>query len=428
MRVLLTGATGFIGGAVLARLLREGHQVAAVTRRPLVPMAGVSVVRLDLRDATTPEIWIPHLSGVDAVVNCAGVLQDGGSDCTSAVHAQAPAALFRACEIAHVQRVVQISAIGADRETPSDFSKSKAQGDRILTESRLDWVILRPAIVLGAPAYGGSALFRGLAALPVAARIPQAGALQVVDLEQVVDTVLTVLRPDAPARLQLELAAPERLSFGDIVAAYRRWLGYAPAVELPVPSFLMGFVYKLGDVAGLLGWRSPMRSNARLELARGAEGDPKRWMSVTGIAPRSLSDILAAIPAGAQERWFARLYLLKPVLLVTLAGFWVATGLISLGPGWTLGLDIMRGGGVTGAMAATAVAGGALADIAIGVGIAFRRSARVALLAALLLSLVYVAIGTALLPALWIEPLGPMLKILPILALILVALAILDDR
>jgi hypothetical protein len=74
------------------------------------------------------------------------------------------------------------------------------------------------------------------------------------------------------------------------------------------------------------------------------------------------------------------------------------------------------------------VAAGALADICIGIGIACRRTARAALWAGIALSVAYAVLGTLLLPRLWIEPLGPMLKIWPILALHLGALATLEDR
>jgi hypothetical protein len=85
----------------------------------------------------------------------------------------------------------------------------------------------------------------------------------------------------------------------------------------------------LGDVAGALGWRPPVRSNAAREIARGAVGDPGPWMLVTGIRPRSLAQALAAEVAPVQEKWFARLYLLKAVIFSVLAIFWIATGIIS---------------------------------------------------------------------------------------------------
>src|SRR5262245_32064017 len=428
MRVLLTGATGLIGSAIAARLLGDGHEVVAVARRTHLARPGLHWVGLDMRDATAAKDWAPHLDGVDAVVNCAGVLQDSACDSTAAAHAEGPVALFAACEKSGIRRVIHVSAIGVDRGTPTAFSRTKAQGDRALMATGLDWVILRPSVVIGRAAYGGSALFRGLAALPVVPYVQGAGKLRLVQLDDVVETVIHFLRPDAPARVALEIAGREALDFNDVVAAYRSWYGWKPARQARVPRLFMDIMYRLGDCAGWLGWRPPIRTTAQKEILRGAVGDPGQWTAATGIVPRSLARSLAARPASVQERWFARLYLLKPVVLAVLSLFWIITGLISLGPGWDMGVALMREGGVTGPGATATVVAGALADLCIGICIAFRRTARPALWAAVVLSLVYAVLGTALVPRLWIEPLGPLLKIWPILALHLAALAILDDR
>src|SRR5215218_9992196 len=114
MRVLLTGATGFIGSALLTRMQTEGHEVWAVTRRvgPAARrLAPARWVELDVARATSPEAWRPHLQGVDAVVNCVGALQDGGSDSTWGAHVAGPAALFAACERVGVRRVIHFSAM-----------------------------------------------------------------------------------------------------------------------------------------------------------------------------------------------------------------------------------------------------------------------------------------------------------------------------
>jgi hypothetical protein len=129
-----------------------------------------------------------------------------------------------------------------------------------------------------------------------------------------------------------------------------------------------------------------------------------------------------------QERWFARLFFVKPVLFVALAVFWFATGVICLGPGWRAGLAMMAEAGLAPAMAMLAVAGGALCDMAVGLAIALRRTARPGLYAAIAVTLAYAVIGTALLPRLWADPMGALLKIVPIVALHLAALAIVEDR
>jgi uncharacterized protein YbjT (DUF2867 family) len=371
---------------------------------------------------------MPVLTGVDAVVNCAGLLQDGAGESVHDAHTSGPAALFAACGRVGLRRVIHISAIGVDRAQPTAFSRTKAAGDAALAGTDLDWVILRPSVITGRPAYGGSALFRGLASLPVLPRLADAGRLQVVQLDDLVETIRFFLQPAAPSRLQIEVAGPERLSVEEIVAAYRNWYGWPPAHVIPLPRRVMACTYAAADVAGRLGWRPPVRTTVAREMRRGALGDPAPWTRLTGITPQSLRAALAREPASVQERWFSRLFLLKPLIFGILAVFWIGTALIALGPGWTIGLSLMHECGLGKPLASWVVIAGALADLAIGIGIAVRRTARAALHAGIWISAVYAIIGTWLVPRLWIEPLGPMLKIWPILMLNAVALAILEDR
>jgi uncharacterized protein YbjT (DUF2867 family) len=338
-----------------------------------------------------------------------------------------PLALWRACEAAGVRRVIHFSALGVDRGGLTDFSRTKSEGDEALAASGLDWVILRPSVVVGRPAYGGSALFRGLASLPVMPRPAEAGPVDVVQLDDVAETVARLLEPGAASRVALDLAGPERLAFAEIVAAYRAWLGWTPARGFTAPGGLMGLAYRAGDLLAWLGWRPPVRTTAGRELRRGATGDNAAWRRATGIEPQSLAAALAASPASVQERWFSRLYLLKPLAIGTFALFWLLTGLISLGPGYQRATQYMVAGG-GGALSEPSVVAGGLADIAIAFGLAWRPTTKLALRAALGLSFFYVAAGTILLPELWADPLGPMMKIWPILALNLLCLAILDER
>jgi hypothetical protein len=107
--------------------------------------------------------------------------------------------------------------------------------------------------------------------------------------------------------------------------------------------------------------------------------------------------------------------------------FWLLTGLISLGPGYERATHYMLAGG-GGALSEPSVIAGALTDIAVACAIAWRPTARLGLWAALGVSLFYIVAGTILLPELWSDPLGPMMKIWPILALNLLCFAILDER
>jgi uncharacterized protein YbjT (DUF2867 family) len=428
MRVLVTGASGLIGASLCARLAADGHEVVRVLHRAgVAPLPGPPPLTLDMAKALRTQDWSPHLTGIDAVVNCAGVLQDSARESTGGVHAGGASALFAACEQAGVRRVIHFSAIGVDRLQPSAFSSSKLAGDQALMASDLAWVILRPSVVLGRPAFGASALFRGLAALPLLPAMPGTGRLQVVQLDDVIATVLHFLRPDSPSRLTLDLAGPEALPMNEVVGLYRRWLGWKPAREITLPARLAAGLYRIGDAAALLGWRPPMRSNAAKEIVRGAVGDPRPWVAATGIQPAGLDSALNRYPATVQERWFSRLYFVKPAIFAVLPFFWIMTGIISLTTGWRRGVELLVGTAI-GPLAEPAVVAGALADIAVGMLIAWRPTSRLGLFGAIAVALFYTVTGTILRPELWNEPLGPFLKILPILVLHLVALAVLEER
>jgi uncharacterized protein YbjT (DUF2867 family) len=429
MRVLILGASGLIGSTVAARLALEGHEIVAVTKRndPAPSLVPITKVTVDIARATRPADWMSHLSGIDAAVNCAGVLQDSPRDSAGGVHVDGAAALFRACQQAGVRRIVHVSAVGVDRHAETEFSRTKRAGDEALMTCDLDWVILRPSVVVGRPAYGGSALIRGLAALSIMPLVPATGPLQIVQLDDLVNAIVFFLQPQAPSRCTIEIVGPTPWQFDEVVQLFRKWMRWPPARSVRVPAWLSAIMYHLGDAVSLLGWRSPMRSTARHEMAHGAVGDPTQWVRLTGMKPRDLERALAAEPASVQERWFAKLYLLKPLVFGVFSLFWIATGLISLGPGYGIGKSLMEEGGA-GVLAGPSVVAGALADIIIGIGIALRPFARAALYAALALSLFYAVAGTILVPRLWADPLGPMLKIWPVIALNLVALAILDER
>ena len=269
--------------------------------------------------------------------------------------------------------------------------------------------------------------FVELAALPVLPVMPATGPLQVVQLDDVVATVIFMLRPKSPSHMALELAGPEALAMTEIVELYRRWLGWKPARKIALPVWAGWILYRFGDLAGWLGWRPPIRTNAAREIVRGATGDPQPWTMTTGIHPKNLSSALAAAPATVQERWFAGLYFLNAAIFLALPIFWIMTGIVSLTTGWRSGVDILIDT-VAGGLAHSIVAVGAGADVIIGTLIAWRPASQTGLWGAIATSLFYAIAGTVLRPDLWNEPLGPLMKILPILTLHFVALAVLEER
>jgi hypothetical protein len=157
-------------------------------------------------------------------------------------------------------------------------------------------------------------------------------------------------------------------------------------------------------------------------------GDPSAWIAATGIAPASLAETLARYPAGVQERWFARAYLAKPMAIGSLAVFWIATGGVALGAGRAAALGHLTDAGLSASWAMAVLVATSLGDIALGLAILLRRLARPAVILMLAAAIGYVVVGSVAAPGLWLDPLGPLMKIVPILTALALTFAVLDER
>jgi hypothetical protein len=184
---------------------------------------------------------------------------------------------------------------------------------------------------------------------------------------------------------------------------------------------------KLADLAGWLGWKSPMRSTAMIELRRGVSGDPSPWINATGIAPIDLDDAVRRA-ATIQDKWFARLYLIKALVIASLVVFWSVSGFIALLVSYDAAAGILTSHHFPPASVGPITVFTSLMDMTIGVLIAFRRTVAFGLVWGILASLGYMIGAAILTPDLWIEPLGALVKTGPAIVLMLVALAILDNR
>ncbi|WP_457153592.1 SDR family oxidoreductase [Mesorhizobium sp. P5_C1] len=431
MKVLVLGGYGLIGEAVVGRLLRDGHHVAGLGRNVVDAERRWPAVRwiaADMSRLLAAEHWLPVVTGMDAIVNAAGALQDGPRDRLDAIHRHSVVALVAACEQAGVHRIVQISAIGADLSSSDAFFNSKAQGDRAVASSALEWTILRPGLVIAPAAYGGTALLRALAAFP--AFIPAVMSRQPIQTVAVTDVAEAVSRAVAgslPPRTAVDLVEAQARPLADVLLAFRAWLGLPQAKVVPVPAIVGRLAAVTADGLGLLGWRSPLRSAALAALARGVTGNAGPWNQICGHPLQPLEATLAAMPAHVQERWFARLWLAKPVIFGCLALFWLASGIIGL-IRQDEAASILVSRGVSAKLADMSVLAGSAADILAGAAVLVRPFARPALLAMIAITLFYLAASTLLVPGLWLAPLGPLVKTIPMLCLVLVALAVLDER
>ena len=242
MKILILGGNGFIGSAVLKRLSELGHEVTGLGRNLDAAerrFAGIRFVRADLAEMSTPEGWAALIGRHEVIVNCAGALQDGLRDDLAAVQQRAMLALIAAAETAGNRLIVQISARtdGAARDLP--FLATKRQADEALKSSGVDHVILRPGLVVGRNAHGGTALIRALASFPFA--IPAVhgkSAVAAVALDDVVEAAVRAIDGWLSPGSDVELAHPEHLTLDAVLEKHRTWLGLKPAPVLSMPAWL----------------------------------------------------------------------------------------------------------------------------------------------------------------------------------------------
>lgn len=431
MRVLVAGAYGFIGAYIAARLLRDGHEVVGAGRDIAFASQRYPHLRWIAADFRTDqaEDWARRLRGFEAVVNCVGVLGDGGRDSTEAAHVAGADALFAGCEAAGVRRVIHISAVGASAAARTRYGATKEEGDRRLMARDLDWLILKPSLVIAPGAYGGTALVRGLAGLPWRTPLPDApGTFRPIHVDDLCEAVARALAPGAPRRVVLDAAGPDEASLAELVAVHRAWLGFGEMRELTLPAWLTRIAAFGADALAGMGARTPLRSTSLKQMAFDVGGDPAHLPAQLGVAPQGFADALAARPATVADRWHARLYFLKPAARTLFALFWIVTGLVCLGPGRNQAIGLAFDAGIPVALAPFAADFGGLFDIVIGALLLMRWRARLVLAIMAGVTLLYIAVLSALLPWLWSDPLGRLLKTVPLFALIGFLAAVEDER
>jgi uncharacterized protein YbjT (DUF2867 family) len=410
MNILVCGANGFIGRHLCAALEAAGHRVFRGVRAAHVP----AEIAIDYTRDLDAAAWLPRLGGIDVVVNAVGILCEKKGQSFDAIHHDAPIALFCACAQAGVRRVIQISALGGRPERePTPYMRSKREADAWLMASDLDWTILRPSLIVGMDG-GSSRMFRALASLPVIG-LPGRGEqmLQPVHIDDLCEAVIRLLASNSSIRHVLDIVGPRPMTYRDMLAAYRNAMRMPAPLWLPVPLSLM-------KPAAVLAAKLPQKVFSPDTLRMLEDGN----VSDAG----TLQTLLGRTQKGAEEwsaglapdilRWQAIAAWAVPLLRITLAMVWFVTALLSAGifP-QADSLALLQRVGLHGGAAQAALYGAALLDGALGVA-TLLSPGRLLWRLQFVLILFYTIVITIWLPEFWLHPFGPVLKNLPILALL----------
>jgi len=302
--VLVLGGSGFVGRHVCEKLQQRGVRVTVPTRRAsnaraVQHLPGLTVVEASVHDAAALQRLV---QGHDAVVNLVAILH--GSDAAfEHTHVRLPQLLAQACQTGGVRRLVHISALGVQTDSPSRYQRSKARGEALLRASGLDLTVLRPSVIFGADDRFLNLFARLQSVFPV---MPLAGAsarFQPVWVEDVAAAVVACLcdpvHRTASVGQTYDCAGPEVLTLADLVRLAGRLSGH-PRPVLPLPD-------ALGQLQALLmEWApgEPLMSRDNLAAMRvdNVSSGEHPGLTALGIQPMAVSAVAAAYLGGRNAR------------------------------------------------------------------------------------------------------------------------------
>lgn len=243
--VTIYGGSGFLGRQIARQMARDGWRVRVAVRRPnealFVRTYGavgqVEPVPCNVRDAVSV---LAAMTDADAVINCVGILVREGQNSFDRIHEDAPGNLAELSAGLGIPRFVQVSAIGADPESASNYLASKGRGEARVLAARPDAVILRPSVMFG-PGDSFYNKFAGMAGIAPFVVIGRGGAqLQPVYVDDVARVAAMAAEGSAPTGIY-ELGGPEVVTLRQIVKQVLATINRRRVVvNLPGPLAFVG--------------------------------------------------------------------------------------------------------------------------------------------------------------------------------------------
>ncbi|MBN2825358.1 MAG: NAD-dependent epimerase/dehydratase family protein [Campylobacterales bacterium] len=402
MKILVLGASGFIGRHIVEGLGGDGYEVVGKW--------------YDFLQESCVEEWKSRVKGFDVVINAVGIIAESQNKTFQALHTDTPKAIFQACSEAGVKRVIQISALGAEEGAVTLYHQSKKAADDYLKSLDISYAILKPSIVYGEEGKS-TALFKALANLPFLPIIDDGTQkLQPIYIDDLVAAVLKVLQSDSK-QIELNLVGKEPLTYQELLKKFRAWLGKKPTKSIKIPAALAIFGKVLDE---------PTISKDNLTMLRqGNAADVTPLKDFLGTMPKSMDEAIFATQATKNQKLVTDLCFIRPLLRIIIAFVWIWSGVTSafLYP-QEEALALLADVGITGDLALPMLYFASFLDIGIGVFLLLGVHVVCLLWLSLIVITGYTLILTLLAPFHWLHPFGPVLKNLPLLVAIYVAIAL----
>lgn len=424
MRILITGASGFIGNHLACALKELGHEIVACVRNIKEYERyhpGIDVVECDFSLDTCMETWIVRLTGVDSVINTVGIIREKGRQRFDTLHRQTPIALFKACEQVGVRKVIQISALGADETAFSQYHLTKRAADKFLMSLDLKWIIAMPSIVYG-PGEKSMSFFKAMAALPMTPLLGKGQqAIQPIHINDFTTAMLTLLTPGAPSHITVPLVGPAPITMKELFSLLKGWLGIRKIR-------FIGISYQLALATSWIGKLipdSPITKESIQMLKTGNTAEASLFIKMFGFKPSSVHESLAHSPAQQADRWHARLLFLRPLLRLSIAFVWIYTGFISI---FVYPIEssykLLAQLGIGESAVPITLYGAAILDFLLGIATLLGYRLKIIGIAQIILIISYTILITLFLPEYWIHPFGPISKNIPLVISILIMISI----
>jgi len=292
--ILLTGATGLVGQALLDRLLAAGEDVRCLVRDPRRLGPDRVRVQITMGNLASPVSVRQAVRGVDTVVHLAATIRDQPSGSIEELNALATIRLLREARQAGARRFLFFGAVGSGETSPSRFMRAKALAEHAVLSSGLDATVLAPSIVY-APGDPWLTLLRRLSLLPW---MPVSGsgeaAYQPIWARDVAAAAEHALRNGSGGPRRYELAGPETLTYEEIVRlALDAWGRRRPFVHVPLPVVrrTLRLVESVSGESAFATWEEARLLEIPMTTLRGTDDaealgvDPKPMREVLGLGP-----------------------------------------------------------------------------------------------------------------------------------------------